>query len=132
MLRPGAGPTWWPGLRIVEPPEALVAGERLALLVRSPLGYRLRVRLTLTEVEPGRSIAAASTGDLRGAGRVVVAEAGEEASVVVFHWDVSTERAWMNATAFALRPVFERAHTAVMRAGERGMRTALAGGLPRR
>jgi hypothetical protein len=31
----------------------------------------------------------------------------------------------MNATAFALRPAFERAHAAVMRAGERGLARAL-------
>lgn len=123
-LRPGAVATWWPSVQVVDPPSALAPGERMTLAVRSPIGYRLRVRLTLTEVEPGRSITAVSTGDLRGSGRIDVQEAGETASIIVFRWDVATERGWMNASAFALRPAFERAHAQVMREGERGLRAA--------
>jgi len=132
MLQPAAGVSWWRGVALVEPPEALGAGERMMLVVRSPLGYRLRVHLTITDVIPGRSIAAASHGDLRGSGLLQVipdasnVDAGGAASIV-FHWDVATERRWMNATAFALRPVFQHAHASVMRAGERGLLRALEG-----
>ncbi|WP_461471655.1 SRPBCC family protein [Microbacterium sp. HJ5] len=122
MLRPGAGPTWWPGVRLIEPPATLAPGERLRLGVRSPLGYRLEIGLTLDEVDIGRSIAASSRGDLRGRGRVTVTADGDAASAVVFDWDVVTERRWMNATAWVLRPAFERAHAHVMRSGERGLR----------
>ncbi|GAA2015389.1 hypothetical protein [Microbacterium ulmi] len=127
MLSPGVE-SWWPGMAIVEAPTEVAAGRSLTLAVRSPLGYRLRTRLTITDVDPGRSLSAASAGDLRGTGSVEVRTAGEAASVVVFHWDVTTERAWMNATARVLRPVFERAHAAVMRAGERGLTARLASG----
>jgi hypothetical protein len=126
-LRPGTGLTWWPGLTLAMPPRRLVPGERMVLAVRSPLGYALRVRLELTDVVPGRVLAATSEGDLRGSGRVTVEPRGGEASVV-FHWDVETTRAWMNITGPVLRPVFELAHRWVMRRGERGMRAALAGG----
>ncbi|WP_164861688.1 hypothetical protein [Microbacterium sp. CPCC 204701] len=47
-------------------------------------------------------------------------------TVVVFQRDVETRRAWMNATAWALRPAFERAHARVMDRGEEGLRAALA------
>ncbi|MDY0909853.1 hypothetical protein [Microbacterium sp. CFBP9034] len=120
-----AATTWWPAVTIAVPLAALDAGGRLDLVVRSPLGYRLRVRLTVDGVEPGRALSARSDGDLRGSGRIVVDPVGDAASVVTFHWDVATRRPWMNATAWLLRPVFERAHARVMHDGERGMRAAL-------
>lgn len=125
MLRPGADGTWWPGVRIEAPAASLAPGEHLLLAVRSPLGYRLRVRLTIDAVDPGRSLAASSDGDLQGTGCMTVEPAGEEASVLVFDWDVATARPWMNATAWLLRPAFERAHSHVMAAGERGLRARL-------
>lgn len=130
-LRPAARPraddtVWWPGVTVDMAPRRLVAGERLVLTVRSPLGYRLRLLLELTAVEPGRHLAACSEGDLSGRGSVTIEGAGAEASVAEFRWDVSTRRAWMNATAWLLRPAFERAHAAVMRRGETGLRAALA------
>lgn len=120
-------PEWWPGVSMVHAPRALAVGEPFALVVRSPLGYRLRVRLEITRVEPRSLIGAESSGDLRGSGSVAVAEAGSGSSTLTFRWDVRTERRWMNATAWALRPAFERAHARVMRSGERGLVEALAG-----
>lgn len=127
QLHPGQVSTWWPGLTVPMAPRRLEAGERLVLAVRSPLGYVLHMRLELTDVVPGRTLAATSDGDLRGSGRMTVNPAGDEASVG-FQWDVETRRAWMNATAWLLRPAFERAHAHVMRRGEEGLRAALAGG----
>lgn len=119
------GRGWWPGLSTPMPPRRLVPGERIVLQVRSPLGYGLRMLLELSDVEPGRAVGARSDGDLRGSGRVTVDSAGEAASVVTWCWDVETRRAWMNATAWVLRPAFERAHAHVMRRGELGLRAAL-------
>lgn len=125
MLRPGAAATWWPAVRLTKPPADLARGESMLLTVRSPLGYALRVRLTIDEIERGRSISAASAGDLRGHGRLEVRADGPQASTVSFDWRVATERRWMNATAWILRPAFEAAHARVMRAGERGLRAEL-------
>lgn len=102
-------------------------GERMVVAVRSPLGYTLRMRLEVTDTEPGTAIAARSDGDLRGSGRVEIRADGAEASVVEFEWDVETRREWMNATAWLLRPAFERAHERVMRRGEEGLRAVLGG-----
>jgi hypothetical protein len=125
-LHPGAERTWWPGLTLPMPARRLAAGERMVLAVRSPLGYRLRMLLEISDVDPGRSIEAISRGDLRGTGRVSVAADGAGASVVTFRWNVETDRVWMNTTAWLLRPVFERAHAHVMRRGERGLREVIA------
>lgn len=124
MLRPGAV-SWWRAVRVAEAPPALGPGSEVVLVVRSPLGYRLRVQLRVTEIVEGRSVAATSTGDLRGAGRLdIVAAAG--GSILTWRWDVETGKRWMNAAAPALRPIFVRAHTHVMRRGEAGLRSALA------
>jgi len=117
----GAG--WWPGVSVPVPPARLAVGEELTLSVRSPLGYRLRMRLRLTTLEPRQLLAAASTGDLHGRGSVQLSAVGD-GTTLVFTWDVETTSRWMNATVFVLRPVFERAHTAVMRAGELALRRA--------
>ena len=127
-LRPGAGPRWWPGLTVPMAPRRLVAGERMVVAVRSPLGYLLQMRLELTDIVPGRAIAARSDGDLRGSGRVEIRGDGAEASVVEIFWDVETRHGWMNATAWLLRPAFERAHARVMRRGEEGLRAVLRAG----
>ncbi len=121
----GTVQSWWPGVSVPVPPSRPVPGERLVLAVRSPFGYRLRARLTLTEVDPGRALAAESTGDLRGAGRVELESLAPDRTAVVFHWDVSTEKAWMNATAAVLRPAFVWAHHVVMARGERALRARL-------
>ena len=127
-LRPGAGPEWWPGLTVRMAPRRLVGGERMVIAVRSPLGYVLRMRLEIADVEPGAAISARSDGDLRGSGRVEIRADGERACVVEFSWHVETRRAWMNATAWLLRPAFERAHAHVMRRGEEGLRAELGAG----
>lgn len=126
-LEPGAGPRWWPGLTLPMAPRRVVAGERLVLAVRSPLGYALRVRLELTDVQPGRALGALADGDLRGHGRVEVAADESGGTTVTFRWHVETRQPWMNVTAWVLRPAFERAHAHVMRRGERGMRAVLGG-----
>lgn len=123
MLTPG-GASWWPGISVSEFPGRLAAGEELALAVRSPFGYRLRVRLRLDDVVPVRRATAASTGDLVGTGLVEV-DADGAGSRIVVRWDVQTRTPWMNRSAGVLRPVFVLAHSLVMRAGERGLRRAV-------
>ncbi len=78
-LAPGTGPRWWPGVTLLMAPRRLLPGERMTVVVRSPLGYRLRMRLEFTEVDRGRAIAARSDGDLQGSGRVEIRADGAAA-----------------------------------------------------
>lgn len=138
-LRRGRLP-WWPAVR-VDPlgVTSPAVGDDLALEVRSPLGYRLRVRLTLTEVAPPHVIAATSDGDLAGRGRLEIARtpaprvsaatapaSGAPASDLVWTWEVAVWRPWMRALSPVLRPLYVLAHREVMRRGERGFARALA------
>jgi len=121
-----ADTAWWPGVRIEAAPVALAAGERLRMTVRSPLGYRLRIALTIDDVVPGSALAASSRGDLQGSGRMELHDDGA-GTAVAFSWDVITRVRWMNATAPFLRPAFVAAHSAVMSRGERGLRDRVRG-----
>ena len=124
MTRPGAAPTWWRSVVVAQAPMRLAVGESILLSVRSPLAYRLRPRLTITDLVPGQAIEVSSAGDLSGTGRVALVGDSEGTDITIL-WDVVTERAWMNATAFLLRPAFAWAHARVMAEGEAGLRAAL-------
>lgn len=99
-------------------------GDELDLMVRSPLGYRLRTRLVVTAIVPEERIAAGSGGDLRGSGSALLHADGVGTRVEI-RWDVETIRRWMNVSAPLLRPVFVAAHAWVMARGERGLRRAV-------
>lgn len=124
MLSAGGAPTWWRAVAVTRPPLRLAVGEELELTVRSPLGYALRVTLTLTEAVPQVAVAASSEGDLSGSGRLTIAPEGS-GSALRWVWEVRTQKRWMNAAAPFLHPVFARAHEHVMVEGERGLHRAL-------
>ncbi|MCD1267436.1 hypothetical protein B5M43_001020 [Microbacterium sp. MEC084] len=122
----GESDGWWPGFR-VESPGAPAPGGVIGVVVRAPFGYRLRFSLRITDIVPARRLEAASGGDLDGRGSVEVGPRGG-GSEIRFAWDVAVRRRWMRVTGSVLRPVFALAHGMVMRAGERGLRRAVAVG----
>ncbi len=117
---------WWPGVALSGAEPRLAEGSSLTLRVRSPLGYRLRTRLTLVEVSVPAAIAATSEGDLRGGGRLELSET-PEGCLLVWTWQVTAQPAWMRATGWLLRPAFAAAHGALMRRGRRGLVRVLGG-----
>ena len=117
--------SWWRGVRVESAPARIAVGERVLLGVRSPLGYRLRVELTITAWRADSEIAATSVGDLTGQGSITLHARSADAASVTIVWTVTTERAWMTKTSVLLRPVFTAAHAWVMRDGERGLRAAV-------
>ncbi len=126
MLTPGR-PGWWPGVSVVDADAGLVCGAEYSIRVRSPFGYRLAVRLRVTELDPPHAIAAVSVGDLVGRGRMEL-RASPTGTTARIEWTAHLERAWMVRVAPVLRPVFVAAHTLVMRRGERAARRRLQRG----
>lgn len=124
-LRPGPLP-WWPAVRVEAAPRPPAEGGVVDLTVHSPVGYRLRVGLTLTEVTPPHVIAATSAGDLVGRGVLALSD-GSAGALLTWTWEVEVRRPWMRRASPALRPVFEAAHRTVMRRGERGFARLLSG-----
>lgn len=116
---------WWPAVAVDATTADLAAGDVVLLRVRSPLGYRLHVVLTVTHVEPPREIAASASGDLAGRGRLRLRD-DPAGAALEWTWDVTLRRRWMRAADPVLRPVFALAHRLVMRRGERGFVASLA------
>jgi hypothetical protein len=80
---------WWPAFQPEQPAGSGPArpGDQIALRVRSPLGYRLRLRLEITGVVPMRRLDVAGSGDLAGVGRADFEAAGSigQPSTVLRH-----------------------------------------------
>ena len=107
---------WWPGIAC-----SRQSGEHAQLVVRSPLGYRLRFTVDLLESDPPDEARFDVADDLRGTGHFTgMPDSG--GTRVRIMWCVVTRRRLVGL----LRPVARWAHAAVMRAGEQGLRTAVA------
>lgn len=107
---------WWPGIS-----RSRRAGDHARLVVRSPLGYRLRFTVDLLDSHPPEDARFTVAEDLRGTGSFTGVPAGGGTRVRIM-WCVVTRRRLIGL----VRPVARWAHAAVMRAGEKGLRTAVA------
>lgn len=124
---------WWPGMAtpLCLTPDQEGVGSRYQRVTRGKLPYDLRYVITVTRYDPPREMAYDSEGDLVGAGRYVLTQAGDTTEVVFF-WDVRTSGFWMNLLAPLLKPLFAWNHSHVMAAGLKGLARYLgeqAGGL---
>ena len=116
-------PAWWPEIR-----EARVLGHgRFDVIARSFLPYELRF---VSEAAPGEPppgvIDARLSGDLEGTVRWTVTEEGDGCRLV-YDQEVVTHKRLLNATAPVARPAFRANHAIMMRHGQAGLRTYMAG-----
>ena len=114
--------SWWPDFDRVR----VLSGDRIRARVQGPIGSHFDLELEITEAAPPERIVLEVDGDLRGRGvfSLVARGAGTD---VVYDWDVRIERPWLARLSPLLGPIFRRSHDAVMRTGERGLRSALRG-----
>ena len=87
---------------------------------RSLLPYRVEFQVRTTRVERPVLLEADAVGELQGIGRWRLFEE-DGATAVLYEWNVSTTRAWMNLLAPIARPVFEWNHDWVMAHGGEGI-----------
>jgi len=116
-------PEWWKGVRKVaelEPGDEKGLGALHRLGWRSKLPYTLEFDLRVTRSEPPYLLEAHASGELEGVGVWRLYE-GAAGCAVIYSWDVSTTRRWMNRLAPIARPVFEWNHDYVMRNGAHGL-----------
>jgi uncharacterized protein YndB with AHSA1/START domain len=119
-------PEWWRGVIAA---EKLAEGDESGLgqvgryTWRSKLPYNLDFQMTTTRVEKPRLLEGQAEGELAGVGRWRLFEQDGETplTAVIYEWNVSTARPWMNLLAPIARPVFEWNHNWVMRNGGEGM-----------
>ena len=112
-------PEWWKGVRAVtelEPGGAHGLGALSRFEWRSKLPYSLQFDVRITRSEPPYLLEGQASGELEGIGIWRLYE-GAAGTALVYSWDVSTNRAWMNRLAPLGRPVFAWNHNYVMRQG---------------
>jgi hypothetical protein len=114
---------WWPQVRTVTPR----GDETYELVCRSWLPYELRFTTKQTVRDPdARILAASMTGDLDGFSRWTISSAPQGTSAV-FEEEVVATKTLLRRLEPVARPAFKANHTKMMRDGERGLRTYLAG-----
>lgn len=116
-------PTWWPEIHEVR----ALGGGRFEVVARSLLPYELRF---VSEATPGQLtpgiIEARLSGDLEGTVRWTV-EGRDDGSRLAYDQEVTTHRRLLNLAAPVARPAFKANHALMMRHGEAGLRTFMAG-----
>jgi uncharacterized protein YndB with AHSA1/START domain len=118
-------PEWWPGVVEAtehEPGDERGIGRRGSYLWRSRIPYPVRFEIVSTRVEPHHLLEGRASGELEGIGRWRLYEHERpRTTAVLYEWNVTTTRAWMNAVAPIAAPVFRWNHDQVMAAGGRGL-----------
>jgi uncharacterized protein YndB with AHSA1/START domain len=113
-------PEWWNNVERVDQLQAgsdQGVGAVQRYTWKGWLPYRLVFDMRVTRVDPLVALEGEASGDVEGAGRWSFSSDGRNLTVVRYDWCVHTNRAWMNALAPLLRPVFQWNHDAVMREG---------------
>jgi len=114
---------WWPEIKDVERVDEDVANIR----ARSFLPYDLRFSLRRAREDRDLGVLEAEMrGDLEGFSRFTLNPEGD-GTHILFEEQVHTRRAILDRLALVARPAFKANHTVMMRNGERGLRTYLAG-----
>lgn len=120
-------PEWWGAVTHVEelrPGAEDGVGRVFAIGWRSRLPYVLEFHTTVTRIEPPYVMEGSAAGDLTGTGRWRLSEA-QGATAVLYEWNVTTAKGWMNVVAPLARPIFRRNHDWVMRIGGEGLARTL-------
>jgi uncharacterized protein YndB with AHSA1/START domain len=118
-----AWPSWWKAVVAVETLERGGddgVGQVTRSVWRSPLGYRLEFDARVIKKAAPEELVVEATGDLVGSGWLRLTREGI-GTVVVYSWNVTTRRRWMNLLAPLLRPAFAWNHAVAMRWGGVGL-----------
>lgn len=117
-------PSWWRGVEEAEelsrPPGGEDVGTVSRMVWKSLLPYRVEFKVTTTRVEPEQLLEGHAVGELEGVGRWRLYEQ-DGVTAVLYEWNVSTTKPWMNLFAPLLRPAFEWNHDWVMARGGEGI-----------
>ena len=115
--------SWWRGVKSAErlaPGDERGVGQVGRYVWRGAIPYPVEFEIRTTRVEPPALLEGEASGGLEGVGRWRLFEdAGVTA--VLYEWNVSTTKRWMNLIAPLARPAFEWNHDWVMRNGGQGI-----------
>ena len=114
-------PLWWPEVK----QAAQISEQSYDLICKSVLPYELRFTILRLKEEPG-VLEVGMAGDLEGFSRWSI-EGSSTGSSCLFEEEVVTNKRMLNLLAPAARPLFIANHWFMMRHGEAGLRTFMAG-----
>ena len=104
-----------------------LGNEVYELVCKSTLPYELRFTITQSRRDPdARLLEANMAGDLEGSSRWTIA-VDTQGTAATFDEDVVANKSLLRRLEPLARPAFKANHTRMMRNGERGLRTYLAG-----
>ena len=116
-------PDWWPEIRTVTP----LGDNRFEMVARSTLPYDLRF---VSEEVPAKRrpdyIYATLSGDLNGFAAWTIEDRGGSCRLT-YDQEVETHKRLLDTLAPLARPAFKANHTLMMRHGQAGLRTYMAG-----
>jgi hypothetical protein len=116
-------PEWWPEVRQVSRGD----GPEVDMMARSLLPYELRFTTKEGTVDAVAGvIEGLLSGDLEGFSRWTITADGS-GSRLTYDQEVVTHKRLLDVLAPVARPFFKANHTLMMRHGEAGLRTFLAG-----
>ncbi len=116
-------PLWWRGVTnvsIIDGGDVNGIGGIRRYTWKSILPYSLSFNLKLTDKIPLQKLAGVAFGELEGEG-VWYFKQEHDVTHVEYHWIVVTNKAWMNAMAFILKPLFNYNHDVIMKWGAKGL-----------
>jgi uncharacterized protein YndB with AHSA1/START domain len=116
-------PEWWRGVEEAEKTaegDPSGVGQRGRYVWKAKLPYRVEFEIVTTRVERPSLLEGDAAGELAGVGRWRLFEQGG-VTAVVYEWNVSTTKWWMNLLAPFAGPLFQANHDYVMRNGGEGI-----------
>jgi uncharacterized protein YndB with AHSA1/START domain len=123
LYTPEDWPKWWKSVLAVvelEHGDASGVGAVRRYTWSSRLPYRLSFNMRTSAVQAPHLLEGIAQGELNGTGRWTLSQQGATTRVR-YDWQVSTSRAWMNALAPVMAPVFRWNHGEVMAEGALGL-----------
>ena len=116
-------PQWWKGVEqveIIQENDATGINGIRKYTWKSVLPYTLSFQMKLVEKIDRKLLRGIAFGELEGEGTWHFKEENG-ITKVQYHWNVKTNKAWMNHFAFILKPIFKFNHNIVMRWGSEGL-----------
>ena len=121
IYRSAEWPGWWKGVQdeIIQENDAMVSmGSEIH--VEKHVALYIFFWMKLVEKEDRKLLQGIAFGELEGEGTWYFQEENC-ITKVQYHWNVKTNKAWMNYFAFILKPIFKFNHNIVMRWGAKGL-----------
>ena len=123
IYRSESWPEWWKSVSEVtelKKGDDYGVGSIRRYRWKTPLGYSLIFNMETTKAQPPSLLEGIATGELEGTGLWQL-YASDRVTTVIYKWEVSTTKAWMNLLAPLAEPLFRWNHNMVMDNGRLGL-----------